>query len=204
MRTLLVVFLIGLLNYSLFAEELVKRGERRNIVESYGKSAAKALKQALKSNLVEKMQKEGPIGALQFCANEAQHLTALINKDAKPGIRIKRVSQKYRNPVNAPDKLDNLAYSFFTQKLEKDGAYPANFIARLRLKEDKDIEVFRYYEPLIIEKPCLVCHGENLKPEVAAQLKEYYPNDLATGYKLGDLRGLIAVEVTPDALLEKK
>lgn len=204
MRTVVVVFLIGLLNVSLLAEELVKRGERRGYIASYGQGAANALKNVLKENLQKKMKNEGPLGALQFCANQAQQLTEMINRDAKKGIRVKRVSQKYRNPVNQPDKLDRLAFEFFRQMKERDGKYPDDFITRLRHKEDKNIEVFRYYEPLFIEKPCLACHGEQLKPEVAAQLKEYYPEDKATGYKLGDLRGLIAVEVTPDALIIKK
>lgn len=204
MRKFVIVFLIGTLSVSLFAEELVKRGDRRGYVVNYGQSAAKALKTVLKNNLQKKMKEEGPLGALQFCTNNAQQLTAMLNKDAKKGIRMKRVSQKYRNPVNKPDNLDGVAFEYFKQMKERDGKYPDNFITRLRLKEDKDIEVFRYYEPLVMGKPCLACHGENIKPDVAAQIKEYYPDDLATGYKLGELRGLIAVEVTPDALVIKK
>ena len=204
MRTLLIVFLIGILNYSLFAEELIKRGDRRAVVSNNGKLAAKTLKIALKKNLKEKMEKEGPLGALSFCANSAQSITDMVNRDAKKGVRVKRVSEKYRNPLNKPDNLDNLAFQFFQKMKDRDGVYPDDFITRLRHKEDKNIEIFRYYEPLFIEKPCLACHGEKLKPEVAAQLKELYPNDMATGYKLGDLRGLIAVEVTPDALVIKK
>ncbi len=204
MRTLFVVFLIGVLNYSLMAEELIKRGDRREMVSTYAESAAKELKTVLKENLQKKMKSEGPLGALDFCAGNAQALTDKINQKAKKGIRIKRVSKKYRNPVNRPDKLDTLAFKFFEQKFAHDGKYPENFIARLRHKQDKDIEVFRYYEPLVIEKPCLACHGDNIKSKVAAKIKEYYPNDMATGYKLGDLRGLIAVEVTPDALVIKE
>jgi len=204
MRTLLVVFLIGLLNYSLFAVELVKRGERSGVVSTKGQKAAKALKMELKQHLQEKMKKEGPLGALQFCVNNAQSLTEKVNKELPKGVRVKRVSQKYRNELNKPDKLDMFAFEFFRKMQERDGKYPDDFIMRLRHKADKNIEIFRYFEPLFIEKPCLACHGEKLKPEVASQLKAYYPNDLATGYKLGELRGLIAVEVTLDALVVKK
>lgn len=203
MRILWIVSLIGVLNLSLFAEELIDRGERRGVVTTLGQSAANALKTVLKSNLQQKMKEEGPLGAMQFCADSAQALTQMINHDAKKGIRVKRVSEKYRNPVNKPDHLDELAFEFFRQKKAADGVYPPDFISRLRLKENKNIEVFRYYEPLIIEKPCLACHGDAIKPEVMAAIKARYPKDLATGYKLGDLRGLIAVEVTPDALIKK-
>jgi hypothetical protein len=203
MRKLYIIGLIAILSVSAFAEELVKRGDRRPVVENYGKTAAAALKGVLKTNLQEKMKNEGAVGAMRFCANNAMQLTNMINRDAKKGIRIKRVSLKFRNPANEPDKLDKLAFEYFAQMKEKDGVYPANFITRLRHKADKDIEIFRYYEPLLTDTACLACHGEKLAPEVAAELKHLYPNDLATGYKQGDLRGLIAVEVTPDALTVK-
>ena len=50
----------------------------------------------------------------------------------------------------------------------------------------------------VLEKPtvgevCLKCHGENIDPAVKAKLGELYPNDKATGYKLGDLRGAFTV-----------
>jgi len=203
MKKIIALGLIAALGVSAVAEELVMRGERRGVVMSYGQTAAKTLKTVLKDNLMKTMKNEGPVGAMRFCANNAMQLTNMINHDAKKGIRIKRVALKYRNPANEPDKLDKLAFEYFEQMKAKDGVYPADFITRLRHKQDKDIEIFRYYEPLIIEKPCLTCHGEKLKPEVEAELKHLYPQDTATGYKLGDLRGLIAVEVTPDALVIK-
>lgn len=204
MRSVWIVSLIGILNFSLFAEELVKRGDRHGVVSQLGHSAATALKKVLKSNLQEQMKKEGPLGAVQFCANSALALTEEINRNAKKGIRVKRVSEKFRNPANAPDNLDKVAFKYFAERKKETGEYPAEFILRQRYKKDKDIEIFRYYEPLLIQKPCLVCHGDAIKPDVAAAIKSRYPNDLATGYKLGELRGLIAVQVTPDALVIKK
>jgi hypothetical protein len=37
--------------------------------------------------------------------------------------------------------------------------------------------------------PCLNCHGSALKPEVAAKVKELYPEDQAVGFASGQLRG---------------
>lgn len=56
---------------------------------------------------------------------------------------------------------------------------------------------FRYLKALRIQKPCLNCHGprEQIKPEVLALLKQVYPNDQATGYQEGDLRGAITVKI---------
>jgi hypothetical protein len=35
----------------------------------------------------------------------------------------------------------------------------------------------------------LSCHGESLSTKLEKTLAEHYPNDKATGYKLGDIRG---------------
>jgi hypothetical protein len=37
--------------------------------------------------------------------------------------------------------------------------------------------------------PCLTCHGSALKPDVAAKVKELYPEDEAVGFASGQLRG---------------
>ena len=41
--------------------------------------------------------------------------------------------------------------------------------------------------------PCLQCHGtpnQDIAPETLAAIQKLYPDDKATGFKLGDLRGL--------------
>lgn len=189
---------------ALQAEELVERGDRHGVVSQLGKSAAGALKNVLKSNLQKQMKEEGPLGAVQFCADKAMQLTDEVNAYAKKGIKVKRVSEKFRNPANAPDNLDQVAFKYFATRKAETGEYPSEFILRQRYKEDKDIEIFRYYEPLVMQDACMTCHGDAIKPDVAAAIKGRYPEDLATGYKLGELRGLIAVQVTPDALVIKK
>jgi len=40
---------------------------------------------------------------------------------------------------------------------------------------------------------CLKCHGQNIAPEITAKLKENYPDDKATGFKLGDVRGAFSI-----------
>jgi hypothetical protein len=36
---------------------------------------------------------------------------------------------------------------------------------------------------------CLACHGESISPDVATAIREAYPQDQATGFSLGDIRG---------------
>ena len=52
---------------------------------------------------------------------------------------------------------------------------------------------YRYMQAQIAEPLCLVCHGENLAPQVEKVLDEYYPQDMATGYQPGQVRGAVSV-----------
>ena len=57
--------------------------------------------------------------------------------------------------------------------------------------------VFRYMKAIPTGPICLNCHGGALTPDVSAKLKELYPDDKATGFKIGDLRGAFTVTLTP-------
>ena len=59
----------------------------------------------------------------------------------------------------------------------------------------------RYLRPILVEPACLLCHGaeEELDPEVRRRLAERYPEDRATGFAEGDLRGAFSVRVRPAA-----
>lgn len=56
-----------------------------------------------------------------------------------------------------------------------------------------------YAEPLVIQDLCVACHGGAVAPDVKAVLAARYPDDRATGYAVGDLRGVAWVELPPGA-----
>jgi hypothetical protein len=54
--------------------------------------------------------------------------------------------------------------------------------------------VFRYMKAIPTGEICLNCHGgDNVKPEVEAKLTEFYPDDKARGYSIGDIRGAFSI-----------
>ncbi len=55
---------------------------------------------------------------------------------------------------------------------------------------------FRFAKAIKVAPVCLNCHGQTIAPEVKQALNEHYPNDLATGYRLGDLRGIFSITKT--------
>jgi len=40
-----------------------------------------------------------------------------------------------------------------------------------------------------------MCHGDNLAPDIAAELNKRYPDDQATGYKAADIRGMVSISI---------
>jgi hypothetical protein len=40
---------------------------------------------------------------------------------------------------------------------------------------------------------CLVCHGETVEGALGEKIKALYPQDRATGYRLGDIRGAFTI-----------
>ncbi|HFC54196.1 MAG TPA: DUF3365 domain-containing protein, partial [Gammaproteobacteria bacterium] len=60
--------------------------------------------------------------------------------------------------------------------------------------EQNGNRLFRYMKAIpTVEKPCLACHGGNIRPEVAAALDERYPQDKARGFRAGDIRGAFTI-----------
>lgn len=134
----------------------------------------------LLANVMTAMSDGGPVNAVSFCNIHAISLTDSLAKDYN--CIIQRVSDKYRNPAN---KLNG-----------KDAEVLANMTSSNSTKPLIDSENGRlvYYKPIKIAIPaCLKCHGQAGK-EIDAKTMEIishkYPDDLATGYKEGDLRGL--------------
>ena len=129
--------------------------------------------------------KSGPAGALSVCSEKAPQ----IAKDAGTahGVTLRRATHKPRNPKNAADEVEKAALEAF--------------IAALAKKEPPKPQVITsadgsraFLAPIVLGNPlCLQCHGtpgKDIAPETLAAIEKLYPDDQATGFKLGDLRGL--------------
>ncbi len=161
-------------------------------VVAIGDSAALALSGALMSRVQEALREGGPAYAIDFCSELAMPITIAV-EDSLPGeMAIKRTSTKIRNPLNSPDSLERAALDYFESELEAGRPLPPYHIQRV------DGE-WRYYKPIVVAQFCMHCHGpsESLEPAVRQVLAERYPTDRATGYSVGDFRGVIRVSV-PD------
>ena len=104
----------------------------------------------------------------------------------KPDLTIGRTSSKLRNPANtAPAWTAEVLAAL--EKAPADARKPAT----VALPDGG----LGYAEPLVIAPLCTQCHGATLADDVKAALAAKYPADQATGYAVGDLRGLVWVEI---------
>lgn len=188
------IFFLGILSLILFScnreKAEIPDNVRKEIVQT-GENASSELLSTLKSHLIEALQQGELVEAFEFCAVQAIPLTEEVNERMPEGVEVSRVSAKYRNPANAPDDLDQEALDYFEKQLAETDSLPPYLIRRE--KED----IFRYYKPLRIEKPCLKCHGarENIDEKVLTSLQENYPTDKAINYQVGEFRGAVKVRI---------
>ncbi|PIQ24376.1 glutamate synthase [bacterium (Candidatus Blackallbacteria) CG17_big_fil_post_rev_8_21_14_2_50_48_46] len=151
------------------------------------RSAAGALLTQLQSTLKAALQSQGPAAAVEVCHQVAPGIAAQIAETE--GVEIRRVSLRSRNPQNQPDAYEQKVLEQWSQNPT---AIPEE---HFEVVQEGQKQVLRYLKPLKIQAVCLQCHGpaEKIKPEVQALLKKYYPQDQATGYHEGDLRGAVTV-----------
>ncbi len=137
-------------------------------------------KTELKQALIAGMQK-GPQAAISACKDQAPAITASL---ATEGIRIGRSSHRLRNSANAaPDWVEPVLEAYVEENADR----TPRVVALANNREG-------YVAPIFIKPPCLACHGESLAVGVQKQITALYPEDEATGFKLGDLRGVYWVE----------
>ena len=155
---------------------------------------AKEFMSYLKSILVKEMQTNGIVAAVSVCSDTAQILTN--NYGVKKGIYIKRVSFKNRNPNNSPDEFESRVLKHFEELKSRDKLNDTT--EYIDVVEVEGVTSVRYLKPIIMQAPCLSCHGpvENIGADVKAILKADYPNDKATGYQVDDLRGAVSIQKT--------
>lgn len=177
---LLSLLILGL---SLNAQD----ADKNNTVQT-GEKVSAALVQKLGGELKSHMAKNGPVAALGFCSSQAIALTKEVSDTTH--YKVKRVTLLDRNPQNRANAEESLILSTWQNKLKEGQMLPA-----YEIHSDGDLD--RFYKPIMINnEACLKCHGAvDPQSELGRAIKAAYPNDRATGYKMGDLRGMIVVDI---------
>lgn len=153
----------------------------------------KTLAQSLKHELMSALKTDGIEGAVHTCYVSAPTITEDLNTKITT---IKRTSLKWRNPNNAPDAWETAALAKFAQQLDNGADIESLHFTEV-FKNDGQT-TYRHIKAIKTQEVCLACHGakENLSAEVKQVLTEKYPNDLATGFSAGQLRGAFSTTRT--------
>ncbi|MEM1331531.1 MAG: DUF3365 domain-containing protein [Planctomycetota bacterium] len=148
------------------------------------RDARTTLASTLLAELTEAMQSGGPEAAIMVCSERASSIASEVSD--KGGVSIGRTSHQLRNSANTPPEWASAAVGARRDQ-------PAVFIhGDGRVGE---------LTPIRLMSNCLACHGSEaqLAAGVPGALARLYPDDLATGFAEGDLRGWFWVEVPPNA-----
>ncbi len=171
-----------LVSVSVSAEELAGeealKAEAVSIVKQFGGALKPKLKQAVQS---------GGFGhAINICSNEAPKIAEQLS--AETGWVVKRVSLKPRNNKSATaDPFEKKILEKF-DRLQLEGL-PVDTMVHSEVIDNQ----YRFIKAQPVEGLCLGCHGDSLSVEVREALHLQYPDDMATGYSLGQIRGAFSL-----------
>lgn len=149
------------------------------IAEAFGK---------LTAELTAAIAKDGTAKAIDVCSVRAPQIATEVGKTHE--VTLRRATTKPRNPKSAANDSEQAILTAFGLALTAKEAPKPQTVAN----PDGSTT---FYAPIVIANPlCLQCHGTPEKDIARATLEaiqKHYPKDQATGYQLGDLRGLWSV-----------
>jgi len=159
-----------------------------------GKKVAGEAFQVLSGQLMGAMAKGGPTHAIDFCSTRALGLTSAVGSSNRVGLQ--RVTHAARNPANLANPLEQELIARFQAEMRAGTNLPPVPPAPVIRTNASGARVF--YAPIVLSNPlCLQCHGapgREIASATAEAIGQKYPQDRATGFRMGDLRGLWKVE----------
>ncbi|MEX0845498.1 MAG: DUF3365 domain-containing protein [Balneolaceae bacterium] len=184
---LIVISISGCIKSKSSSEETKRVKDLSSYLEK-GENLAGATQKVLASNLISAIEKDGAEYALEFCNIEAQPLTDSMA--VALNAHIKRVTDQPRNPKNLANETE-LAYIKSSKVMLSNGEEVKPETHQVGKK------VIAYY-PIITNQLCMQCHGssgDQIKNTTLEKIQSLYPEDMATGYEVGELRGIWVVEM---------
>lgn len=154
------------------------------------RSNAKALGGALKSRLQQAISKGGLEAGVEECYVAAGPIAEALKKD---GWTVGRTALQVRNQDNKPDKWEEAQLHEFADALSKQLPMPLE-----ASQWNEETGELRYMSAIVTGQVCTACHGNNVAPAVLDIIKEKYPEDTATGFAPGSLRGAFTLTYSPE------
>ncbi len=180
---IVMLFILGNHCFAAGANEISKQSSKDALVVE-AKSLIGKFADSLKAELGHAIQTGGLKQGIVACQVKAPEVTHSLSQD---GWHVARTSLKLRNPKNAPDEWEREMLLQFEKRLASGEAFD-----KLVAVQHSDTQ-FKLIKAIPTGALCLSCHGEQLPPEVGEALREHYPDDKATGFEVGEIRGAFVV-----------
>jgi hypothetical protein len=151
--------------------------------------AATSLTATLFTELSRAVVQEPPERAVTVCGDVAQRLTA--DAARRDRIEIRRTALRLRNAANAPDDYERRILEGWSRP-----GTPPGPVSEVLETTDGGYEL-RYLRPIVLQPLCIRCHGtpEAIPEAIHDVLAERYPDDQATGFRPGEIRGAVSVRI---------
>jgi hypothetical protein len=173
--------------------------EQTEIALRRGRAIAAETFGLLRTNLQTAIQAGGISNALPFCSLAASPLTASMAE--KHGVTLRRITHKARQPsskANAPEQT--VLYEFESLMTPASITHPPPPVVT-----NLAPGTLTFFAPIVIGVDlCLKCHGEpgaDIAPTDLEVIRKLYPQDEATGFKLGQLRGAWRIDFPVPSLV---
>lgn len=142
--------------------------------------------QQLGGQLKSAMAEGGPVAAIEVCADVAPEIAANASRESRAVVG--RTALRVRNPDNAPDADAEQVLHAFAERVAAGESMPVEYLGTA---PDGGT---RYMQAIVLKPLCATCHGASLAPAVAEAIAARYPEDQATGFAVGELRGAFLID----------
>ena len=156
--------------------------QARALIKAFGSDLKHVLKTSMKS--------QGPIKALEECNSKAGPIAQ--DNSSLSAWKIGRTSLKVRNENNTPDEWEYKTLRQFEQR--KAAGENIKTMDYAETVQQGNQTVYRYMKPIPTAGLCVTCHGGEVSEKITQKIKSLYPNDLATGFNIGDIRGAFTLQ----------
>lgn len=147
--------------------------------------------QQLQSELQRELA-NGPAEAATICRDIAPLLASQLSR--RNGWQVTRIGTRVRNPLlGLPDAWERQVLNEFAARKEQ-----GEDLATLTHGELVEFEgrlEYRYMKAIGVQPACVTCHGSaaQIPQGVKDSIAQFYPQDQAVGYAIGDLRGAVSI-----------
>jgi hypothetical protein len=191
MKTTFKLGLSGILFGVIFTTSAWAEPADSEAIKQQGMTLVQAFSTELKANLQSAIKEGGLVKGIEVCSVKAPEIAAKHNT---LNWQVKRTSLKVRNPQNqaTPEELSVLE----AFEVAKAGGKAVQDLSYYQVNDQGTYRSHHLMKAIPTQALCLACHGETLSPEVQAVLSQRYPQDQATGFAEGDIRGAFSLIYT--------